>query len=414
MRTHNSSTNRRQFLQAMGIGGLFFTTRGAFAEALTLTPSQTIGPYYPDRMPLDLDNDLLVINDNITPAVGDISWISGRVLDRTGQAVRGALVEIWQADNNGAYIHSRSPSANRDANFQGYGKFLTGSTGEYLFRTVRPGLYPGRTRHVHMAVSPPGQSRLITQLYVLGDSRNAADGVLNGIRDEAQRASVVVPWSAVPGSAVGELSANFDIVLGFTPVENPDASKPTMVSMVNAATLNPGAAAGSWMTVFGTGLESVNVLIDNKPMPVLKSTPAQVTVQTPPDAVGIVDVTVTNDAGASAAGTVNIQPLMPGFFLTEQDYVLQPDPPLQPGAEVVLLGTGFGPTVPEDAGQLLNRVKVQIDTTIADATFAGLSDTGVQQFKLIVPDLPDGDHSVSAEVAGVRTAKIGRLRIQRS
>src|SRR6266446_1653579 len=141
-RRFDSGTDRRRFLATMGLGGLFYATRGAFAQALTLTPEQTIGPYYPDKLPLDLDNDLLVINSNITPAVGQISWVSGRILDQRGQPVRGALVEIWQADNNGAYIHSASPITNRDANFQGYGRFQTESSRKYLFRTVKPGLSP--------------------------------------------------------------------------------------------------------------------------------------------------------------------------------------------------------------------------------------------------------------------------------
>ncbi|MEO7649630.1 MAG: intradiol ring-cleavage dioxygenase, partial [Bryobacteraceae bacterium] len=140
--------DRRSFLATMGAGGLLFTQRGAFAQALVLTPAQTEGPYYPDKLPLDQDNDLLVINDAITPGVGAISWVSGRVLDRTGNPIRGALVEIWQADNNGSYIHTNGVNGGRrDSNFQGYGRFLTGSAGEYLFRTIKPGLYPGRSRH---------------------------------------------------------------------------------------------------------------------------------------------------------------------------------------------------------------------------------------------------------------------------
>ena len=160
------ASSRRNFLKTAGFGGLLFTQRGLFAEQLVLTPAQTIGPYYPDRMPLDLDNDLIRINDNITPAVGQMTWLNGRILGSNGAPLRNALIEIWQADNNGAYIHSRSPIANRDANFQGYGKFLTGSTGEYVFRTVKPGLYPGRTRHIHMQVTAANGTKLVSQVYV--------------------------------------------------------------------------------------------------------------------------------------------------------------------------------------------------------------------------------------------------------
>ena len=208
--------HRRDFFKLMGVGGLFFTTRRAFAQALTLTPSQTEGPYYPNVLPLDRDNDLLVINDAITPSIGEISWVSGRILDRRGDPIRGALVEIWQADVNGAYIHTASQITKRDAGFQGYGKFITGSTGEYVFRTVKPGIYPGRTRHIHYAVTIPGQQRFTTQLYEAGLALNNNDSVLNGIRDAAQRASVITPWTSIPGSRIGEITTRFDVVTGYT------------------------------------------------------------------------------------------------------------------------------------------------------------------------------------------------------
>jgi uncharacterized protein (TIGR03437 family) len=108
---------------------------------------------------------------------------------------------------------------------------------------------------------------------------------------------------------------------------------------------------------------------------------------------------------------LNIQPLMPGFFLDPQEFVITT--PVQPGEQVLLFATGFGPITPDNPQELLNAVKVQIATMIVDAAFAGLSNAGVYQFKVTVPDLPDGAHSVSAEVGGVRTAKIGRLHIQR-
>lgn len=454
-----SFIGRRRFLATMGWGGLFYWSRGAFADTLVLTPSQTIGPYYPDKMPLDLDNDLLVINDNITPGVGRISWVSGRILDQTGQPVRGALVEIWQADNNGAYIHSASPVSNRDTNFQGYGRFLTGSSGEYLFRTVKPGIYPGRTRHIHFSVTAPGQPQFTTQLYVAGEPLNASDGVLNGIRDTTQRNSVILPWNAIPESSVGELSVKFDIILGFTPSDTAATTRPTMVSMVNGASFRPGAASAAWVTIFGSNLapstrtwnsseiidgklppslDGVSVTINSKPASVYSISPAQLNVQAPTDTTnGNVQVIVSSNTGTSDPLTVNLQPLMPAFFLFPQDYVRasrvdgsQVAPPnlidgvsttpAKPGETIVLYGTGFGPGNPDvPAGQtvtapvpLANTVRVQIDTAQPELSYAGLAGAGLYQFNLKVPDLPDGDHAVTASVGGVRTERIGRLRIQ--
>jgi protocatechuate 3,4-dioxygenase beta subunit len=183
-----TESNRRHFLKALAAGGLFFTERGAFAQALTLTPAQTEGPYYPDRLPLDQDNDLLINNDSITPGVGTVAWLSGRILDRSGNPVRNALVEIWQADNVGSYIHSQGAlNGRRDSNFQGYGRFQTASDGAYLFRTIKPGLYTGRSRHVHAKVTLPGGVSLTTQLYVEGETGN--DSVLTACPRRSVR-----PW----------------------------------------------------------------------------------------------------------------------------------------------------------------------------------------------------------------------------
>jgi protocatechuate 3,4-dioxygenase beta subunit len=216
-------STRRRFLQrlaagaALGVPAYFFTP-GAFAQELVRTPDQTEGPFYPDRLPLDTDNDLIVVNSGITPAVGQITHLSGRVLDARGTPVRNATVEIWQVDNNGAYLHSRTSNRERrDANFQGFGRFLTGSTGEYYFRTIKPVPYPGRTPHIHVKVKVRGQRDLDTQCYIRGEQRNETDGILNAIRDARARASLIVDFAPVQGSRINEVAARFDIVLGFTP-----------------------------------------------------------------------------------------------------------------------------------------------------------------------------------------------------
>src|SRR5205823_8814523 len=209
------NSNRRRFLKQVGLAGLataLLDTPGLFAEALTTTPEQTEGPYYPTTLPLDTDNDLLIINNNITPAVGQITYLSGRILSLSGEPVRNATMEIWQADNSGAYIHPSSIGyATRDQNFQGFGRFLTSSSGEYLFRTIKPGLYTGRTRHIHFKVKVAGQPTLTSQLYILGEPQNTGDSVLTGIRDAAARSSVIVPFVPIENSTVGALAAKFDI-----------------------------------------------------------------------------------------------------------------------------------------------------------------------------------------------------------
>jgi protocatechuate 3,4-dioxygenase beta subunit len=202
----------------LGLASAFFTVPGAFAEKLLITPRQTEGPFYPDHLPLDTDNDLIVINNALTPAVGEIAWVSGRILDGKGDPIRNATVEIWQCDANGAYLHSQTGNAaKRDGNFQGFGRFVTGVTGEYLFRTIKPVAYPGRTPHIHYAVHLKGREKFTTQCYIRGEPRNERDGVLRGIKDAAARDSVQVPFTPVAGSRAGELSAKFDIVMGFTP-----------------------------------------------------------------------------------------------------------------------------------------------------------------------------------------------------
>lgn len=192
--------------------------RGWFAEELTRTPSQTEGPFYPDKLPLDTDNDLLIINSDITPAVGTVTHLHGKVMDVRGNPVRNAMVEIWQVDNNAAYLHTGSGNKNkRDAHFQGFGRFLTGAKGEYYFRTIKPVPYPGRTPHIHVKVRKADKTLLVTQCYIKGEERNAKDGIYRAIRDPRQSAAVTIAFDPLPGSRIGELVANFDIVLGMVP-----------------------------------------------------------------------------------------------------------------------------------------------------------------------------------------------------
>jgi protocatechuate 3,4-dioxygenase beta subunit len=214
--------SRRLFLASTAVAATspFWTVRGAYAEELTRTPAQTEGPFYPNKLPLDTDNDLLVINDGITPAVGEITHLTGKVLDAKGNPLKNAVVEIWQCDANGVYLHtgdSGSKKDKQDRNFQGFGRFVTGSTGEYYFRTIKPVPYPGRTPHIHFKVKQGRKELLTTQLYVKGHAGNEKDFIWKGTPAGKPRDAITVDFAKLKDSKTGELAANFVIVLGLTP-----------------------------------------------------------------------------------------------------------------------------------------------------------------------------------------------------
>lgn len=204
----------------MSLSAAALMTPGVLAEELARTAAQTEGPFYPDKLPLDTDNDLLVINDGITPAVGDVTYLSGRVLDAKSKPIIGAVVEIWQCDSNGVYLHTGDSGRKKDrqdTNFQGFGRFMTGSSGEYLFRTIKPVPYPRRTPHIHFKVRRGGRELLTTQCYIRGHELNHRDGIYR--RTGAAAETLLVDFKPVKDSKVREFAAKFDIVLGLTPAE---------------------------------------------------------------------------------------------------------------------------------------------------------------------------------------------------
>jgi protocatechuate 3,4-dioxygenase beta subunit len=145
-------------------------------EVTYFTPAQQEGPYYTVNKPEDRDNDLTVLAGAAGSPRGQVIEFGGKVYDATGQPVPGAIIEIWQTDSNGVYLHPNDPSTGqRDPNFQFYGEAVTAADGSYSFRTILPGQYEPRPRHIHVKVFLEGQELLTTQFYFADDPDVASD-----------------------------------------------------------------------------------------------------------------------------------------------------------------------------------------------------------------------------------------------
>jgi protocatechuate 3,4-dioxygenase beta subunit len=158
----------------------------AIADDDDPTPAQTEGPYFTPNSPL---------RRSIVPAGagGTRLTLTGRVITTAGKPLSRALVDFWQADASGAYDNS---------GFRFRGHQFTDANGRYALTTVVPGLYPGRTKHIHVKVQPRGGTILTTQLYFPGVARNRSDGIFRS-------ALLVRNWRKVGARR----AARFDFVL---------------------------------------------------------------------------------------------------------------------------------------------------------------------------------------------------------
>lgn len=218
-----SLVGRRQVILA-GAGALFTTP--ALSQSLSsarsiVTPPQIEGPFYPYDYAFETDTDLVRLSTEDAPALGQLVHLFGILRTPSGRPVRGAMIELWQADARGKYRHPADTAAPaRDPNFQGYGRVATDDAGAFTFRTIRPPAYlidPSRTDrrapHFHLAVSTRGVRRLTTQLYIEGEPLNDADAWLHMVADPVQRASLIRPME--DGSAIERNAKRiqYDIVM---------------------------------------------------------------------------------------------------------------------------------------------------------------------------------------------------------
>jgi protocatechuate 3,4-dioxygenase beta subunit len=207
---------RRRFLAAAlgaGAGGLWLHAP-LLAAPHALTPRQTEGPFYPVEIPADSDQNLVEVAGRPEPAAGDVVQVFGQVRDDRGRPLAGGQVEIWQCDAFGSYHHPGDRGGRADPNFQGFGRAVLDEEGRYAFRTIKPVPYPGRTPHIHFAVSGRGVERLTTQMYLAGHPLNDRDFLYNAIRDPAARDSITVAFRAAPEIGPAIEAGRFDLVLG--------------------------------------------------------------------------------------------------------------------------------------------------------------------------------------------------------
>ncbi len=206
--------NRRRFLSFTAAGSMLSLGSLAAGNDLIFTPRQTAGPFYPETIPLDSDNDLVQVKGKNAIAKGTITNVYGHVLDRQGEPVTDATVEIWQCDANGRYHHpDDSNDAPLDENFQAYGKTQTDAEGRYRFRTIKPVPYPGRTPHIHYRITTPGGDQLTTQMYIDGFAGNQRDGLFRRLGSEQRQKAVSASFVDNPDDSA-ELMARWDVVMG--------------------------------------------------------------------------------------------------------------------------------------------------------------------------------------------------------
>jgi protocatechuate 3,4-dioxygenase beta subunit len=187
-----------------------------------LTLSELTGPGPGIGMITQEDADLTRNADTGGEAIGQRIIVTGRVLDEAGMPVPQMLLEVWQANAAGRYLHKRDQwPGPLDPNFLGMGRCLTDAEGVYRFLTIRPGAYPWknhpnawRPAHIHFSLfGPTLRSRLVTQMYFPDDSLHQLDPILNAIPTESARQGLIAAYAHDVTMPEWALGYRWDIVL---------------------------------------------------------------------------------------------------------------------------------------------------------------------------------------------------------
>jgi protocatechuate 3,4-dioxygenase beta subunit len=188
--------------------------------ALKQTLTEITGPVFTNGWTGPQTTDLT--KQHKAEPIGERMILAGRILEEDGKPVPHTLVEIWQANSAGRYVHpGDSHPAPLDPNFTGRGDIVTNDKGEFRFLSVIPGAYPWRNtynawraKHVHFSVFGPAfATRIITQMYFPGDPLLDLDPIYNAVPDEAARKRLISAYDPNLSEAEWALGYRFDIVL---------------------------------------------------------------------------------------------------------------------------------------------------------------------------------------------------------
>jgi protocatechuate 3,4-dioxygenase, beta subunit len=155
-------------------------------------------------------------------AIGQLIRVSGRLTDEDQRPLAGSVIELWQANSGGRYIHEIDRhNAPLDPNFTGQGRIVTGPEGEYEFLTIKPGAYPvleskwwWRPPHIHFSIfGESWMSRYVTQIFFPGEPLNETDLLLNGVRDEEARQRLIFKHGETEMGDVSLINYKLDFVL---------------------------------------------------------------------------------------------------------------------------------------------------------------------------------------------------------
>jgi protocatechuate 3,4-dioxygenase, beta subunit len=207
--------SRRTLIGGLVAAGAFTATGAAALQPGQLThrgtPQLTIGPFYPLERPPEEDPDLTRMMGRLGSARGTVIEVTGRVLTEARNPVPAAHIDMWQANSAGRYHHPSDPSGGAiDPSFQGAALLRSDSQGRYRIRTVIPGPYGARARHIHFDVRGRNR-RLITQMFFPGE-QNAEDNLFRSLRDPALQSAVTASLAS-PTNVTGVPVYEWDIVL---------------------------------------------------------------------------------------------------------------------------------------------------------------------------------------------------------